>query len=80
MGIKYRIREDISPCIAKDRKTGVGVPLVPGGVLDFDEIGIDADSFLAFHSWAFEKVEQPSRRAKKKAAVEQATAAPGEER
>lgn len=79
MSNKYQIKDDISPCIAKDRVTGVGVPLVPGGVLDFDIIGIDAEQFLAQHAWAF-VLDEPAKRGRPRKKVEAATAAPGEER
>jgi len=77
--MRARISPDISPCIAKDRRTGIGIPLVPDGILDFDVVGIDGKSFMEQHSWAFAGViEDAPKRTKK--VVEQATAAPGEER
>ena len=65
--MQVRVNEDVSPCVAKDPETGIGVVLVPGDYVDFDELGIDGVGFVKAHRWAFEVVEQ-------------ATAKPGQKR
>jgi hypothetical protein len=53
--MQLHIKGDISPCIVKDPLTQIGVPLVPGTVLDTDRAGIpDVQAFLKQNGWAFE--------------------------
>ena len=77
--MKVQLRDDFSPCSAKDPVTGIGVILIPGTLLDFGEIGIQPGPFMRAHDWAFNKADipgKPGRRPK----VEQATDNPGEDR
>jgi hypothetical protein len=67
--MQLHIKGDISPCIVKDPLTQIGVPLVPGTVLDTDRAGIpDVQAFLKQNGWAFENP------------VEDASANPGSKR
>ena len=69
--MQIRVNDDISPCITKDIETGVGVVLIPGEYVDFDELGIDGQRFVRDHMWAFsDDVE----------IIEDATASPGAKR
>jgi hypothetical protein len=77
--MKVRLREDFSPCTAKDPNTGIGIPLIPGSYVDFTQIGIQAGPFMRAHEWAFYAEDIPKKPGRK-AKVEQATASPGEER
>jgi hypothetical protein len=53
--VKLLIRDDISPCSVRVPDLGVGIPLVPGGMLDTDAVGItDPATFAKTYAWAFE--------------------------
>lgn len=72
--MKLMLRTDFSPCSAKDPDSGVGIPLVPGTMLDTDVVGIvDPAKFVKTYRWAFEAdVEDMSARpGKKRAATHQ---------
>jgi hypothetical protein len=69
MRLMVRSDEDMSPCIVRDPVTDIGVPLVPGAMVDTDQIGItDVKAFLKQNGWAFESP------------VEDASADPGSKR
>ncbi len=69
--MQARVNDNISPCVAKDSETGIGIVLVPGDYVDFAELGINAQRFITEHLWAFDDdVEW----------VEEATSKPGRRR
>ena len=69
-----RVNEDVSPCVAKDPATGIGVVLLPGDYVDFDELGIDGAGFVKAHRWAFEVVEEATAKPGQKRTTNRSTA------